>query len=225
MTTFGTLKTEVAEALRDPDKAVFDDAALGRLVNIAVAEVGRLAPLHFTDDITPVTDTLDYTLRDDYFSSVETPEIEVVRVELIDASQTPNALLIKLPPASGVSGADSEAGWANWGGTLHIPRRIWLLVDGHEADYVYRVTGYSPYKQMSDDADVFDGSDELMWAVVQYAQLIAVRRLVGERELFKQWQARTNNTDTTLAALMGDYTRQADEWSRMKRDIYRPRVR
>lgn len=224
-TTFSTLKTEVSAALRDPDLATFDDPAVGRLVNIAISEVSRLAPLHFTDDITPVANTLDYTIQSTYFSAVLQPEIEVVRVELVDGSTTPDTLLMKVPAASGISGPDSEAGWSNWGGTLHIPRRVWLIVDGHEADYIYRVTGYCPYKQLSADADIFDGSDELKWAVVQYAQLVATRRLTNERELFKQWQARTGNSDISPAMLMGDFTRQADEWRQMKRDLYRPRVR
>jgi len=222
--TFGALKTEVSEALRDPDLSVFDDAAVGRLVNVGVSEVSRLAPAHFIEDITPVEDELDYIILEDVFSAA-TPEIEVMRVELVDTSQTPEMLLMKVPGSSGVSGADSEAGWTNWGGTLHIPRRIWSLVDGHESDYVYRVQGYAPYAQMSADDDVFGGSDELKWAIVQYAQLVAVRRLIAERELFKQWQARSGNSDITPASLMGDYSRQNDEWRTMKRDLYRPRVR
>lgn len=222
-TTFAVLKTEVSEALRDPDFLTFDDPAVGRMVNMAIAEVGRVAPLHFQDDITPVLNTLEYTLREDYFAGEDVPEIEVVRVELWDGSTTPATPLAVLPAASGGRENDSQSGWVNWGGNLIIPRRIWSSVDGHEDDYYYRVWGYCPYAQLSADEDVFDGSDELKWAVVTYSQLVALRRLVAERELFTQWQTRSGNTDITPAGLMGDYARMREEWRVTKRELYRHR--
>lgn len=221
MSTYATLKTEVSEALRDPDLATFDDPAVGRMVNMAIAEIGRIAPLHFQEDITPVADTLEYIIQSDYFDGIATPEIDVVRVELWDGSTTPATPLSVIPAASGARENDSQSGWVNWGGTLVIPRRFWSSVDGHEADYLYRVWGYCPYRQLSDDSDVFDGSIELGWAIVVYAQIVALRRLVAERELFTQWQTRSGNTDITPAGLMGDYSRMRDEWRVMKRDLYR----
>lgn len=224
-TTFAILKTELSEALRDPDLSTFDDPALGRLVNMALSEIGRIAPFHFQEDIAPVVDTLDYQLQSDYFDGVQVAEVEVVRVELWDASVTPNQRMAVIPSAASGVIADSEAGWSNWGGSLHIPYRVWTIVDGSEEDRLYRVWGYCPYAQLVLDADVFDGSDELKWAIITYAQIVATRRLVSERELFTQWQTRSGNTDTSLAGLMGDLTRQRDEWRIMKRDIYRHRVK
>lgn len=224
-TTYAVLKTEVSEALRDPDNLTFDDPAVGRMLNMALAEVGRIAPLHFQEDITPVLNTLDYVLRTDAFDGDEVAEIEVVRVELWDGGQTPPLRLAVVPAASSAYVFDSETGWSNWGGNLHIPRRVWSTVDGHEDDYLYRVWGYSPYPPLVDDVDTFDGSDELKWALVTYSQIVALRRLVAERELFTQWQTRSGNTDITPAGLMGDYTRMRDEWRTMKRDLYRHRVR
>lgn len=224
-TTFAELKTEVSEALRDPDLTTFDDAAVGRLVNMALAEVGRIAPLHFQEDVTPLADTLDYQLQSDYYAAVQVAEIEVSRVELWDTSTTPNKPMGIIPAASAGYGADSEMGWSNWGGVLHIPYRVWVSVDGFEDDRLYRVWGYCPYVELVADADVFDGSNELKWAIVTYAQIVALRRLVSERELFTQWQTRTGNTDITPAGLMGDYTRMRDEWRIMKRDLYRHRVK
>jgi hypothetical protein len=223
--TFSDLKSEVSEMLRDPDLLTFDDAACGRLVNMAVAEVSRIAPLHFQEDITPVEDTLDYTLRSDYFSSEVNADIEVARVELWDGSTTPSTRLAVLPSAASGYVNDSETGWSNWGGTLHIPRRIWSIVDGHEADYLYRVWGYSPYAAMTSDSDVFEGSEELKWAVVRFAQREAVRRLMNERDLFTQWQTRSGNTDITPGGLASDYNRLTDELRMMKRELYRHRVR
>lgn len=223
--TFGELKTEVSEALRDPDLQTFDDAGVGRLVNIAISEVGRIAPQHFQEDIAPVADTLDYVLREDYFGGDEVPEIEVSRVELWDTTTTPNTRASVLPAASAAYVADSETGWSNWGGNLHIPRRFQQSISGAEEDWLLRVWGYSPYAELSDDEDVFNGSTELKWAVVNYAHLVGLRRLVNERELFTQWQTRAGNADTSLAALMSDFDRTRNEWRYTKHELYRHRAK
>lgn len=223
-TTFAELKTEVSEALRDPDFLTFDDSAVGRMVNMAVAEVGRISPEQFFEDITPVEDIRTYILRESEFSAAN-PDIEVMRVELWTAAESPSRQLAIIPAASSGRESDSEAGWLVWAGTLHIPHRIWSIVDGNEADYFYRVYGYSPYAELFEDEDVFNGTTELKWAVVTYAHIVAISRLVAERELFSQWQTRSGNSDITPAGLMGDRSRMKDEWRQVKRELYRHRTK
>lgn len=224
-TTFGVLKTEVSEALRDPDLGTFDDSAVGRLVNLAVAEIGRVAPEPYTEDIAPLADTLAYILRENEFGGDTVPEIEISRVELWDTTTTPNTRRYVIPAASAGYVADSEVGWSNWGGLLTIPRRVQQTVSGREENYLYRVWGYSPYAEMTDDEDLFTGSTELKWAVVTYAQMAGLRRLVAERGLFSQWQTHAGNTDTTYAGLLGDYNQKRDEWRQTKHELYRHRVK
>jgi len=224
--TFGELKTEVSEALRDPDLLTFDDTAVGRLVNMAVATIGRVAPEPFQEDITPLADTLEYVLRENEFGGDAVPEIEVSRVEMWDATTTPFTRRYVIPAASAGYIADSETGWMNWGGTLSLPRRVQQAMAGMEDSYLIRVWGYSPYAEMADDDDdLFAGSTELKWAVVQFATLLGLRRLVNERELFSQWQTRSGNTDTTYAGLMSDYNSTRDEWRREKHELYRHRTK
>lgn len=224
-TTFGVLKTEVSEALRDPSLKTFEDLAVGRLVNMAVAEIGRIAPEQFQEDIAPEADILEYVLRSNEFGGDLTPEIEVSRVELWDTTTTPYTRRYVVPSAASQYTADSEVGWMNWGGTLSLPRRIQQVMSGVEDNYLIRVWGWSPYAEMEDDEDLFSGSTELKWAVVKYAHLAGLRRLVNERELFSQWQTRSGNTDTTLGGLLSDYNATRDEWRRDKHELYRHRTK
>jgi hypothetical protein len=223
-TTFGTLKAEVSEALRDPDLKTFDDAAVGRMVNMGIAEVGRLAPAPFQEDITPVADTVEYILRENEFGGEAVPEIEVARLELWDTTTTPNTRSAVIPPASAGYADDSESGWSNWGGTMYIPSWVFSLVDGAEDDYLYRVWGYSPYVQCTDDDDVVGCSDELKWAIVSYCQVEALQRLLAERDLFAQWQTRAGNTDISPAGIMNALNIARDEWRRKSRAITRLRT-
>ena len=63
MTTFSDLKTMVSRDLRDPSLYTFDTATVGDFINAAQAEVGRVAPQRFQDDIVLVEDALSYQLR------------------------------------------------------------------------------------------------------------------------------------------------------------------
>jgi hypothetical protein len=58
MTTFAQFKVEVARDLMDPSNLTFSDTVCGDLANAALAEVGRLAPARFQQDITPIANTL-----------------------------------------------------------------------------------------------------------------------------------------------------------------------
>src|SRR4051812_43969175 len=119
MGTFLELRTRASSALRDPDGKTFDPAAIGELVNAGLAEVGRFAPERFQEDITPVADTLAYPLRAAVFPN-GVPEVEVVRVELWDGSQTPARFLARLQPADGEYVNASATGWKVWYGTLEL---------------------------------------------------------------------------------------------------------
>lgn len=224
-TTFANLKTEVAQALRDPSNKTFLDADVGDLVNVALAEVGRILPVHFQEDIDPVADTLEYDVQSTVFSGIA-PEVEIARVELWDETNTPHTRAMVVPPASAGYAADSQSGWSNWGGKLYIPSFVFNIVDGNEANYSYRLWGYRPYAQMSSDSDVFEGSAvaEAKWAVVQYATLEGLTRLVSERDLFTQWQTRSGNSDVSPAALMNSMNLARDTWRRKSRELYRLRA-
>jgi len=221
--TFGELKTEVSEALRDPDLLTFDDAAVGRLVNMGIAQIGRVSPEPFQEDIAPLADTLEYVLRENEFGGDTVPEIELSRVEMWDTTTTPYTRRYVVPAASAGYIADSETGWMNWGGTLSLPRRIQQAMAGMEDNYLIRVWGYSPYPELFAEEDLFAGGTELKWAVVMFGHLSGLRRLVNERELFSQWQTRSGNVDTTFAGLMADYNSTRDEWRREKHELYRHR--
>jgi hypothetical protein len=222
--TFGTLKTEVSKALRDPSMTTFVVSDVEALVNMAVSEVGRIAPQPFQEDIEPVANALTYTLRAAEFGSVPIPEIEVSRVELWDTTVTPAQQKYIVPAAAAAYRNDSQAGWINWGGVLSVPRYVPTYIDVNTQDFVIRVWGYSPYTQMSSDSDLFDGSDDLKWAIVAYCRLEALERLLADRDLYSQWQTRAGNTDMSPAGLMSALNQARDEWRRKSQRITRLRA-
>lgn len=217
MTTFAEFRTIVARDLRDPDNKTFTVADLGDMVNDALAEVGRIAPLIFQEDITPVADTLEYVLRSSYFGGAAIPEIEVNRVELWDGSQTPMAYVATFQPGSGEYVNSSNVGWRVWGGRLYLANWQEDLID--PTIHLIRVWGYSPFAPLSDDADVVDASSERQVAMKAHCRVGALQRLSIERDLFTQWQTRSNNSDVSPAALMNALNLAQEEWRRRERKL------
>ena len=218
MTTFSELKTVVARRLRDTSNSTFSTTDLGDFINSAISEIGRLAPSRFQEDITPVADTFSYPLNFDAFAGVEVPEIELVRVEVWDASASPQKPIMLVQPQSAQPINYSNAGWVNWGGRLEIPYRTvnFLDVDSH----LIRVWGYSPYVSMVADGDVIPVSAELQDAIILWCRIEAMRALLDNRVLFKQWQTQSNNSDVSPAMLGSDLNSALEEWRRKSKAIF-----
>lgn len=220
MSTYVELQTAVARELGDDDNDTFTAARVQDFIQDGLAELGRIAPERFQEDITPVADTLEYTLRSDVFDGLAVPEIELTKVELWDGSVTPNEPIKLLQPLDGEYTRLSDAGWKVWGGVLQLP---WITVTntiaGHEDDYLIRVWGYSPYAPVAEDDDVIPVSTELERALIAYCKLQAYSALIDSRMLFTQWQTRSNNSDISPAAMMNEYNLAAEAWRRKARSI------
>jgi len=221
-TTYGALKTRIATALQDPSARTFTAALVAELIQSALVEVGRIAPEQFTEDLTPVENQIAYAVRNAAFDGAAVPEIEVMRVEVWDASQSPDQFVSRVAPAAREQGGQ-DSGWYVWGGTLYLPTRVVSGLVGYEAEYVVRLWGYSPYVPPSDDADVVAVSSEVEQAMVWYIQLAALDMLLASRDLFSQWQTRSGNTDMTPAGLMNQRSLAAQEWRSRSRAISRLR--
>lgn len=221
-TTYGALKTRVATTLQDPNGKTFTDGLIEELIQSALVEVGRIAPEQFSEDLTPVANQLTYGVRlDDFGGAV--PEIEVMRVEVWDASQSPEAFVSKVEPAAHTTSGGQDSGWYYWGGSLYIPTRTALGLVGFEGDYVIRVWGYSPYVMPVDDADVISVSKDVEQAMLWFTRLEAIDLLLASRNLFTQWQVRSGNTDLTPAGLMNERSIAEQQWQRRSRAIQRLR--
>lgn len=217
-TTYGELQTKVSRALRDEGHKTFPIDVVKDMIQAGWAEIDRIAPQRFNENITPLADTLAYQLRTAYFD-VAVDEIELYRVEVWDSSTTPQQPFKFVEPASAhpTGLTYSQAGWFNWGGLLELPNRVVDLID--PAVHVIRVWGYSPWPPVSLDEDVLPFGKEREEAIVLYTFIEAARRLLANRTLFTQWQTRSNNTDVTPAALMNDLNMSQDEWRRKARAI------
>ena len=214
--TFAQLKVLVARDIRDPDHVTFDDEAVGDLVNAGVNEVGRIAPERFMEDIVPVADTLEYQVRAGIYAT-PVPEIEIRRVELWDNSTTPKRCIGRIVPASQGRLNASFMGWDLWGGMLRLTNAQEEQID--PAKHVIRVDGYAPYPQLVDDTQDSNMSSECEFAVRDYARVEALRRLVGDRTLFVQWQSGSHGTDISPAALLSDLSVAEQRWERRSRKL------
>ncbi len=223
-TTFANFKTRVSDLLQDPNRQTFTVAMVGDLTFAALAEVGRLAPEQFTEDIALIAGQLSYVVRSPDFVGEAQPEIELMRVEIWDPTQTPDAHVAAVPHAA-EGGFVNDTGWSMWGGELTLPTSVVKGVVGYEADYVIRVYGYSPYVAPSADADVIAVSKELEQAMLDYCWLEALKMLLASRNLFTQWQTRSGNSDMSPAGLMNEKNVAADDWRRKSRAIGRLRAR
>jgi hypothetical protein len=218
MTAYSALQTLVSRDLADPNRNTFDVDAVKDFIQQGLAELARFAPMQFQEDLAPVADQLVYPLRNAVFA-VTQPEMRVVRVEVW--SGTPARFKLKVKAKAGQPTRDSTAGWEVWAGSLELPSWVvdsYINVD----DDTIRVWGYSPYNPISADADVVPVSTELELALRAFCRVEGMRRLIGSRVLFKQWQARSNNTDVTLGQLNSDLQIAADEWRRLARALKVP---
>jgi hypothetical protein len=218
MTTYVELRDKVSRTLQDPDNTVFEDAIVKDMVAAAFAEVSRVAPWRFTDDIACVEDQLNYQPLADAFPDPN-DDIDILSVELWSGDTPPRPLRQIEPLSAHPMGLTySDAGWSFWGGYLTIPTRVADMIGSH-TEYVLRIRGYAPWPLLVDDADVVPFSSSIEEAVVLVCQIEALRRLINNRALFTQWQTRSNNTDVTPAALMNDLNIAQEEWRRKARAI------
>lgn len=219
--TYLELRTKIARKLNDPDNATFVDQTVKDLVSAAWAEIGEVAPERFSEDITPVADQLEYQLRTSDFTD-PIDEIELWKVEIWDGSLIPSKPILYVTPlAAHPTGLTySNAGWFVFGGVLHLPNRVEDVISGHEADYLIRVWGYSPWKPLVNDADAVIIGNLREEALIAYCRVEALKMLVEDRELFKQWQTRSNNSDITPAGLYNALNIAEAQWQRKRRQIW-----
>jgi len=102
VTTFAALKTQLAALIADPDAKTFSTTDLGYFINAAIAEVSRIAPQRFQEDITLVDGTLDYRVRGGTGNLVANPSFDEGDETMFDSAY--NSLNI-------ATASDLTAGW------------------------------------------------------------------------------------------------------------------
>lgn len=215
MTAYSELQTLVSRDLADPSRQTFDVDAIKDFIQQGIAAIQRVAPDQFQEDLT-LNQVQNFPLRAAFFT-VPLPEVRVVRVEVWRG--TPLRFAFKIRAKAGQPTRDSIAGWEVWNGSLEIPDYI---ADQIGVLDVIRVWGYSPYTPISADADVVPLSPELELALRTFCRVEGLRRLTNSRVLFKQWQARSNNTDVTLGMLNSDLQVAEEDWKKLARAITVP---
>ena len=220
MTSLTQLKTDLARDLSDPDSNTFSDAVLGDLINAGLADIGRIAPQPYQEDITVTADTLTYDLASAYFAEPNR-DVEVVRVEVWDETTTPMKFVARLTPAATQYANQSDAGWKVWNGTLYLTNSMEaaLVVGQH----LLRVWGYAPYPALTDDTDTVDLPSALEQALREYGQSRGYARLQNSRALFTQWQTASNNSDVSFGQLLSLKSEASQQWERRRRQLYEMR--
>ena len=184
------------------------------MIESAWVDVSLTAPWQFQEDITPVADTLEYALLQNYWDTPQ-DDVELYSVEIWDSSTTPNKPLRHIEPAAAHAAglAYSQAGWRVWNGKLILPYRWEQFIDPDS--HLIRVWGYAPWPFPGSSGDTLPFSLMLEKAVLTRCYMEALRRLINNRALFKQWQTRSNNTDISVPMLMNDLAQARDEWKAM----------
>lgn len=216
-TTYGELKTRIATVLLDPSARTFTTSLLDEIAIAGLVELGRIAPVQYTEDLDPVADQLSYTLGSALFFSAE-PQIEVMTVEIWDPTTTPESLIYAVQSA-GSEWSPADSGWYVWQGTLYLPTRVVRGLEGFETTYVIRVKGYAPYATPTSDDDVVPVSQAVEQGVVKFARLEGLELLLADRDLFTQWQARSGNSDISQAGFMNQLSAARADWDKYSKRI------
>src|SRR3972149_4908960 len=152
MATFATLLVTLATELRDPSNLVWSSTMLGRFINKALMDVGRVAPAQFAEQVNATTDVLEYTLTNG------SEWVEVTRVEVWDVAASPDAFVRLLRPLSNEYNIQTPTGWFVWIGKLYISAsQAAELVTG---THVLKVWGYAPYAEASGSTAMPTGGKE-----------------------------------------------------------------
>lgn len=219
-TTYAELQAKVSDAIQDPSNATFTVDTIKAMIDAAWAEVSRIAPQRFQEDIDPIADTVAYQLLTAQFPGGAVDEVEVQKVELWDTSGSrPRPFRFIEPMSAHPAGLSyTQAGWFVWAGLLSLPDRAVDMID--VTRHIIRVWGYAPWPLLVNDNDVVPFGNDREQAVILYCYVEALRRLVGNRVLFTQWQTRSNNTDVSMASLMSDLNLAQEEWRRRSKAIF-----
>lgn len=206
MPTLDELQDACSRDLRDPQKKTFTDAYLTDFINAGVEEVGRVYPREMILTIAVTAGTYDIAMPDTQ---------QVVRVE---AWRSGKMLGIY---ENGADQPSSQAGWDFWAGSLRLPVG---MIDGlTPATDTLRIWGYQGYPTLELPADESFLNQSGEQGVRRYVRSVAFQQMQGDRALFKQWQAASQNTDVSLnmlSQLVGFYT---SEWDRTRNYLRRLR--
>lgn len=212
MSTFDQLAATLARVLRDPNHDTFSLTEIGDMIVAGLTEVGRLAPDRFQQDIQPVAGQLEYPLH-----GTAEAEIEVLKVEVWNIAASPIRYVGKLHSTASEYSNASSVGWRVWNGTLLLSNSQEAFLD--PAVHLLRVWGYAPYTQVS-GGTAMPVSNELEQAILTYCRLEALRRLIGDRALFTQFQSQSGNLSASPGSLLSDLSLAEENWRRTAKSIF-----
>ncbi len=201
--TLETLRTAIARDLHDSNYTAFSSVEITDLINMGIAELNRLTPMEYLDDVAFIASTYSYALD-------ETVD-DIFRVEMWrDGGYWGTVPRI---------GDESNTGWEFYGGTLLLPTS--LSFDSDED--TLRLWGYSIRDPLLEEEDVAQINLEGEMVIRSYCQFTCFQRLVMSRALFQQWQTNANNTDVSPTQLLGMANVYASEWRALRNRVRRIR--
>lgn len=204
MSTLATLRTKLADAIRDPALATFDSASLDYIINQGLTQVSRFHPREAVDSITLSVSVNSYATN-----------VEFTNIYRVDRYNSAGTYQETLPTNTG-DGPNS--GWEWHANILWIPpSRTWTTGD------ILKPFGYAGYAQLTadDDEPPLDAAAE--WAIIVFGQVECFGRLVQDRTAFQQWQANPVNTDVTALSLANIYASAQRRWEEEKSTLRRMR--
>lgn len=205
MSTLDTLRTELADAVRDPSNSTFDVGALTDVVNQGLAQLSTFHPREATDtSVTLVTGTASYTTS-----------VSFTLIYQINRLNSTGVYQETLPANSG-DGPNSGWNWHN--SILYIPpSRTWTSGDK------LQIFGYAGYAQLTADDDEPPLDAVAEWALITFGQMKLLGRLTQDRAAFQQWQANPGNTDVSALSLDSMYRDARDAWREERASLRRMR--
>lgn len=203
--TLATMRTALAEDLRDSLNRTFTESDLTRLLNDGQVEINRVYPIHATDEITVSAPTYSYATR---FTSI-------YRVELWETS----GMLTVVPFGEGWSSWD---GWDLQGMNLVLPAPFCTteFIALHPGLKI-RVSGYGRRQKLDpttpNQMSELDTEAEL--GVRWFAAYRGFMALMSDRSLYTQWQGASNNSDVSMPMLLNLVSTASQQWERHKASL------
>lgn len=199
MATLSDIRTTVARKVRDTSNATWTTSELDDAINQGIDAIGAFYPKDIVSTFA--------TVAANVFSYSASSFANIYRIETYSGT----SFMGEVPPTIG-DGANS--GWDFHAGVIYLPPSYPV-----GTGYTLKAFGYGPYIQLAASTSTTDLDTSALNALYTFCQAELFYALVLDRGKFQQWQADTNNTDTTSLGMAQLYSATAARWEKEKQRL------
>lgn len=203
MATLLDIRGDIQAAVRDTTAATWSTDEIDLYVNQGIDALADFYPREIVQTVGTVSAGVS-----SYAASSFT------RAYRLDVYSSAGSYRFEIPHLIG----EANSGWEIHGSVIYLPPSYtWTAGD------TLRLWGYGRYTQLAASSSTTDLDQSGIYAVMEFAKYRLLDGLIYDRARFQQWQADSQNTDTSLATLGQQALMAQRKWEAEKTRLRRMR--